>query len=334
MNEQALASYPGTRLRRLRQADWSRRLVAETTLAPADFIWPVFVTEGQGQRVPVASLPGVERYSIDALCEEVKRAAALGIPAVALFCQVDPATKTTDAREAYNPTSLACRAIRAVKQACPQMGVMCDVALDLYTTHGHDGLLDETTGEILNDATVAVLVKQALAYAEAGVDIVGPSDMMDGRVGAIRKALEERQFHNTLIVAYSAKYNSGLYGPYRDAVGSSGALKGGSKATYQQNPANAREALREAALDIAEGADVVMVKPALYYLDVIAALKAKFDVPVAAYHVSGEYAMVKAAAANGWIDGERVMREALLCLKRAGADAILTYAARDIAAGL
>jgi porphobilinogen synthase len=292
----------------------------------------MFLLDGVGQRVPVASLPGVERFSIDVAVAQAKRAQDAGIPAVALFPCIDPSLKTDDAREAINPHSLAVRAIGAIKAACPNLGVMCDVALDLYTSHGHDGLLID--GVVANDATVAVLVQQALCYADAGVDMVGPSDMMDGRVGAIRQALEAAGHHHTKIVAYSAKYDSGLYGPYRDAVGSKANLGKSPKSTYQQDPANRGEALLEASLDISEGADVLMVKPGLYYLDVIQTIKQQFGLPTWAYMVSGEYAMIQAAAQNGWIDGDRVMREAITCLKRAGADAVLTYGALQLAESL
>lgn len=322
-------NYPHTRLRRLRQAPWCLKLMAETTLSPADLIWPVFVVPAQNQRQPVPALPGVERFSVDVLVEEAKRAEGLGIPAIAIFPCIEPSLKTEDGREALNPKGLLPQAIAAVKAACPNLGLMGDVALDLYTTHGHDGLFDGQ--QVLNDETVAVLAAQSLMLAGAGLDILGPSDMMDGRIGAIRQALEAKNLTNTLIFSYAAKFDSGLYGPYREAVGSSGHLGKRPKSGYQQNPANGQEALREAALDVQEGADALIVKPGGFYLDVIAKLKAELALPVLAYQVSGEYAMVQAAAANGWIDGERVMLESLLCLKRAGSTGIITYAAPVVA---
>jgi porphobilinogen synthase len=324
--------FPQTRLRRMRNEAWSRALVRETVLAPQDLIWPVFVTEGQNQRVEVASLPGVFRLSIDVLLEEAQKAQALGIPCIALFPCVEPSLKTPDAQEAYNPESLACRAIRALKKTCPDLGVMVDVALDLYTTHGHDGLLIDD--HIVNDPTLEVLVKQAMIYAESGVDAVGPSDMMDGRIGAIRRSLETGALHDTRIFAYSAKYASALYGPYRDAVGSAAQLGTGSKASkqsYQQDPANRRESLREVALDIQEGADMIMIKPASLYLDVIHQLSQTVHIPLLAYQVSGEYAMIQAGAQKGWINGPAVMHESLLAIKRAGCSGILTYAALEVA---
>ncbi|MFM7390739.1 MAG: porphobilinogen synthase [Vampirovibrionales bacterium] len=330
-----LAPYPQLRLRRFRMHAWQRTLVQEHRLHASDLIWPVFVCEGHGQRQPIDSLPGVERLSIDLLVQEVQEAAELGIPMVALFCAIDPTLKDDAATEAFNPNNLACRAIRAIKEACPNIGVMVDVALDLYTSHGHDGLIVE--GVVANDATVEALVKQSLNFANAGADALGPSDMMDGRIGVIRQALEAAGFHDTLLIAYSAKYASALYGPYRDAVGSANNLNtpattvGASKATYQQHPANVLEALREGALDASEGADALMVKPALYYLDVIYRLKEATPLPMIAYHVSGEYAMVCAAAEKGWLDKEKVLHEALLSLKRAGCDAIITYAAKQMA---
>ena len=327
-----MPSFPRTRLRRTRQAEWSRALVRETILRPSDLILPLFVLDSPTGREPVASLPGVERLGVQPLIEQVKKAEALGIPLVALFPCVNADVKTTDAREAYSPKSLAARAIQAVKQACPTMGVMCDVALDLYTAEGHDGLLID--GQIANDETVEVLVKQALLYAELGCDVLGPSDMMDGRIGSIRDALEAQRLHTTQIMAYSAKYASALYGPYRDAVGSAGQLKGASKSTYQQDPANSDEALREAQLDVEEGADWLMVKPGTFYLDIIQRLREQTALPISAYQVSGEYAMIQAAAQQGWIDGERVMDEALLSLKRAGASAILSYGALESASRL
>jgi porphobilinogen synthase len=305
-------------------------MVAETRLDAADLIWPVFVLEGEGRRQPVASMPGVERLSIDLLPETLGEAAALGIPAVALFPVTPEALKSADGREATNPDNLICRAVRAVKTALPELGVICDVALDPYTSHGHDGLLDEQ-GEIANDATLAVLIRQALVQAEAGCDVIAPSDMMDGRIGAIRRALDEAGLDATRILSYAAKYASSFYGPFRDAVGSSAALGRSGKQTYQMDPANSDEALREVALDLAEGADMVMVKPGLPYLDVVRRVKDAFAVPTFAYQVSGEYAMIKAAAERGWLDGERAMLEALLAFKRAGCDGVLTYAALDVA---
>ncbi len=322
------AHYPTIRMRRNRRDDAVRRLVAETALSPADFIWPIFVVEGENRRIPVESMPGVVRYTVDLVADAVAEAAELGIPAVALFPFTDPAKKTEDGREAVNPDNLVCRAIRSVKAAVPNVMVICDVALDPYTTHGHDGLMRGE--EILNDETVEVLVRQALVQAEAGCDTVAPSDMMDGRVGAIRRALDEAGLSATRIMAYSAKYASAFYGPFRDAVGSKAALKG-DKRTYQMDPANSDEALREVWLDIQEGADMVMVKPGMPYLDIVRRVKDAFGMPTFAYQVSGEYAMLKAAAERGWLDGDRVMMEALISFKRAGADGILTYAAVEAA---
>jgi porphobilinogen synthase len=324
------APFPTTRLRRNRRDLWSRRLVAESRLDVADLIWPVFVIEGEERREPVASMPGVERLSIDLLSVALSEAAGLGIPAVALFPVTPAALKTADGAEATNPDNLICRALRAVKAALPDLGVICDVALDPYTTHGHDGLIDDD-GAVLNDATLAVLVRQALVQAEAGCDVIAPSDMMDGRIGAIRKGLDEAGFADTRIMSYAAKYASVFYGPFRDAVGSASALGQGGKQTYQMDPANTDEALREVALDLAEGADMVIVKPGLPYLDVARRVKEAFAVPTFAYQVSGEYAMLKAAAERGWLDGEGAMLEALLAFKRAGCDGILTYAALDVA---
>jgi porphobilinogen synthase len=317
-------------MRRNRLDPWSRRMVAEHRLEVADLIWPVFVLEGVGRRQPVASMPGVERLSIDLLPDVLGEAAALGIPAVALFPVTPEALKSDDGIEATNPDNLICRAVRTVKAALPDLGVICDVALDPYTSHGHDGLLDQR-GAVVNDLTLAVLVRQALVQAEAGCDIIAPSDMMDGRVGAIRRALDESSLDTTRILSYAAKYASSFYGPFRDAVGSSAALGKSGKQTYQMDPANSDEALREVALDLAEGADMVMVKPGLPYLDVVRRVKDAFAVPTFAYQVSGEYAMIKAAAERGWLDGERAMLEALLAFKRAGCDGILTYAALDVA---
>ena len=316
-------SFPTTRLRRLRRDGWSRRLMAETTLTVNDLIWPIFVREGSDAASDVASMPGVARLSIDRLVDAVGEAAALGIPAVALFPNTDPALKTEDGAEAHNPDNLVCRAVSAVKKAHPDIGVVCDVALDPYTTHGHDGLLRD--GEIINDESVAVLTRQALVQAAAGCDVVAPSDMMDGRVGAIRAALDAAGHEGVRIMAYAAKYASAFYGPFRDAVGSTTSLAGGDKRSYQMDPANCDEALREVALDIAEGADMVMVKPGMPYLDIVRRVKERFAVPTYAYQVSGEYAMLQAAAAQGWLDLDRVMMESLIAFKRAGADGVLTY---------
>lgn len=317
------------RLRRLRAHDWLRTMVAEHVVRVEDLIWPLFVQEGKGLATPIEHLPGVQRFSIDRLVEAAKEAAALGIPAIALFPVVPAEKKSDDAAEATNPDNLVHRAIRAVKAAVPNLGVIGDVALDPYTTHGHDGLID-TDGDIANDETVAVLARQAVALAAAGCDIVAPSDMMDGRVAAIRGALDEEGFAKTVILSYAAKYASAFYGPFRSAVGSKKAVPL-DKRTYQMNPANHREALREVALDVAEGADMVMVKPGTLYLDVIARVKDSCELPVLAYHVSGEYAMLKAASAAGMLDEKAATLETLLAFKRAGADAILTYAARDVA---
>jgi porphobilinogen synthase len=311
-------------MRRMRRDEFSRRLMRETVLTPADLIWPVFVLEGQNRREAVASMPGVERLSIDLLVQEATTLAALGVPAVALFPVTPQEAKSLDAREAYNPQGLAQRAVRALKQACPELGVITDVALDPFTTHGQDGLIDER-GYVLNDETVAVLVRQALSHAEAGADIVAPSDMMDGRIGEIRTALEAASQIHTRILAYSAKYASNFYGPFRDAVGSAANLGAGNKYTYQMDPANSDEALREAALDLEEGADMLMVKPALPYLDIVRRLKENFGAPTFAYQVSGEYAMIKAASERGWLNERNVVLESLTSIKRAGADAILTY---------
>jgi porphobilinogen synthase len=323
-----IGGYPSTRLRRNRADAWSRRLVAETRLDPADLIWPLFVLEGTGMLQPVASMPGVERRSIDLLVQAAGEAMALGIPAVALFPAVDPALRSDDAAEACNPDNLVCRAIAAVKAAHPEIGVIADVALDPYTSHGHDGLL--RGGLIVNDETVAMLVEQALVQARAGADVIAPSDMMDGRIGVIRAALDAAGFEHVRLLAYSAKYASAFYGPFRDAVGSGGALKGDKK-TYQMDPANTDEALREVAFDLAEGADMVMVKPGLPYLDIVRRVRESFAVPTLAYQVSGEYAMIRAAAAAGWLDYETILLETLLAFKRAGCDGVLTYGALDAA---
>jgi len=323
------AGYPAIRMRRMRRDEFSRRLMRETELGSADLIYPVFVLEGERRREPVASMPGIERLSIDLLLEEAAGIHELGIPAIALFPVTPLEKKTEDACEAFNPEGLAQRAVRALKAELPALGVITDVALDPFTTHGQDGLID-ADGYVLNDETVAVLVKQALSHAEAGADIVAPSDMMDGRVGDIRAALETAGQRNTRILAYAAKYASSFYGPFRDAVGSAANLGGGNKYSYQMDPANSDEALREVALDLAEGADMVMVKPGMPYLDIIRRVKDEFGVPVFAYQVSGEYAMLKAAAQNGWLDERAVVLESLLSFKRAGADAVLTYFAKAV----
>ncbi len=324
------ASYPATRMRRMRRDVFSRRMMRENLLTPDDFIYPVFVLEGEGQREAVPSMPGVERLSIDQLVGEAQLCAGLGIPAMALFPVTPMQAKSEDACEAYNPDGLAQRAVRALKQALPHMGVITDVALDPFTTHGQDGLID-ATGYVMNDETVQVLVRQAVSHAEAGADIVAPSDMMDGRIGEVRAALESAACRHTRILAYSAKYASSFYGPFRDAVGSAANLGGGNKYSYQMDPANSDEALHEVALDLAEGADMVMVKPGMPYLDIVRRVKDEFQVPTFAYHVSGEYAMLKAASQNGWLDERSVVLEALTCFKRAGADGILTYYARQAA---
>jgi porphobilinogen synthase len=317
------------RPRRLRSSPWLRALVAEHALRVEDLIWPLFVQEGERIATPIDGLPGVERYSIDRLVEAVREAAALGIPAIALFPAVPAEKKSDDAREAYSVDNLICRAIRAVKQAVPEIGIIGDVALDPYTSHGHDGVLDKK-GCVANDATVRILCKQAVALAEAGCDIVAPSDMMDGRIGEIRAALDTAGHDATVILSYAAKYASAFYGPFRHAVGSAKAQPL-CKRGYQMDPANSREAMREVALDVAQGADMVMVKPGLIYLDIVAKVKASCVLPVFAYHVSGEYAMLKAASAAGMLNEKTATLETLLAFKRAGADAILTYAARDVA---
>jgi len=317
-------AYPRTRMRRVRTQPWLRDLVQENTLSVKDLIWPVFVVDGQGIVDSVSSMPGVERLSIDQLVEKVSEAKQLGIPAIALFPYTDAALKTPDAREAWNPENLVCRAVRAVKSAVPDMGIICDVALDPYNSDGHDGLVEN--GQILNDETVELLCKQAIVQVEAGCDIIAPSDMMDGRIGAIRGALDAKSLQHAAIMSYAAKYASGFYGPFRDAVGSGGALKGDKK-TYQMNAANAQEALREVALDLQEGADMIMVKPGMPYLDIVKAVRDQFQVPTFAYQVSGEYAMLRAASDNGWLDYDQVVMESLMAFKRAGADGILTYTA-------
>jgi porphobilinogen synthase len=323
------APFPRARLRRTRLQKWTRDLVAEHALKPADLIWPIFVIEGSGKRQPVKTMPGVDRLTVDVAIDEVAKAAELGIPLVALFPVVPNEKKTDDGREAVNPDNLVCRAVRALKRALPEVGVLCDVALDPFTTHGHDGLVID--GQIANDATVAVLVKQALVQVDAGCDVTAPSDMMDGRIGAIRQALDAAKHPDALIMSYAAKYASAFYGPFRDALGSGGDLGKYGKSTYQMDPANTDEALREVAADLAEGADMVMVKPGMPYLDVLRRVKDAFAVPTFAYHVSGEYAMIKAAGQAGYLDADRAMLEALIGFKRAGADGILTYAAVEIA---
>ena len=324
------APYPQGRPRRLRRDDFTRNLVREHHLRAHDLIYPVFVQEGTKRRDAVASMPGVERLSLDLLLPVAEECVALGIPVMALFPVIDPSLKTPDGREAFNANGLVPRVVRELKQRFPDLGVMTDVALDPFTSHGQDGLLDDT-GYILNDETVAVLTRQALAQADAGVDIVAPSDMMDGRIGSIRQALEKAGHIHTRIMAYSAKYASAFYGPFRDAVGSAGNLGKSNKKVYQMDPANTDEALREVAMDIAEGADMVMVKPGMPYLDIVRRVKDEFRMPTFAYQVSGEYAMLKAAAQNGWLDHDAAMMESLLAFKRAGADGILTYFARDVA---
>ncbi len=325
---QPIGQFPRIRMRRNRAQDWSRRLVAENRLSADDFIWPVFVKDGGSAREPIPAMPGVNRVTIPALQKEAEKAAKLGIPAIAIFPVVPLEKKTEDGAEAHRAKNVCNRAIAAVKDAVPELGVICDVALDPYTSHGHDGLMRD--GVILNDETLDVLVKQALSEAEAGVDVVAPSDMMDGRVGRLRDALDASGFQHVKILSYAAKYASGFYGPFREAIGSKKALKG-DKRTYQMDPANGDEALRECALDVAEGADMLMVKPGLPYLDVLHRVKQAFKMPTYAYQVSGEYSMIKAAVANGWMENDRTVLETLLCFKRAGADGILTYSAIEAA---
>ncbi len=322
--------YPFTRKRRMRRDDFSRRLMRESQLSVDDLIYPMFILEGQGQREAVSSMPGVERVSIDQLLLEAKELVSLGVPAVALFPVTPQSAKSDDAHEAYNPDGLAQRAVKALKEAYPDLGVITDVALDPFTSHGQDGLIDDT-GYVLNDETVEVLIKQALSHAEAGADVVAPSDMMDGRIGEIRDALEENGHIYTRILAYSAKYASSFYGPFRDAVGSAANLGKADKTTYQMDPANSDEALHEVAMDLEEGADMVMVKPGMPYLDIVRRVKDEFGVPTYAYQVSGEYAMTMAAIQNGWLDERKVILESLLCFKRAGADGILTYFGKQVA---
>ena len=329
-NNISRGGFPLTRMRRMRRDAFSRRLMRETRLGADDLIYPVFVIEGSGRREAVPSMPGVERKSIDLLVEEARAAVALGIPAMALFPVTPPEAKSDDAREAYNPQGLAQRAVRALKDALPDLGVITDVALDPFTTHGQDGLID-ASGYVMNDETVEVLTRQALSHAEAGADVVAPSDMMDGRVGSIRAALEQSGQAHTRILAYSAKYASSFYGPFRDAVGSAANLGGGNKYSYQMDPANTDEALHEVALDLDEGADMVMIKPGMPYLDIVQRVKQQFGAPTFVYQVSGEYAMLKAAAENGWLDERAVVMESLVSIRRPGADGILPYLAMDAA---
>ena len=322
--------FPLSRMRRMRADDFSRRLMRENILTPNDLIYPMFILDGKNQREAIASMPGIERLSIDLAVEECKLLSSLGIPAVALFPVTPIEHKTLLAEEAYNPNGIAQRAVKAIKDACPDMGIITDVALDPFTTHGQDGIIDDN-GYVLNDITVETLVTQAVSHAEAGADIVAPSDMMDGRILCIREALEEQEHVNTRILAYSAKYASAYYGPFRDAVGSAGNLGKGNKFTYQMDPANGNEALHEVGLDLAEGADMIMVKPGMPYLDIVKSVKDEFKAPTFVYQVSGEYAMHMAAFEKGWLDKDSVMLESLMCFKRAGADAILTYFAKDAA---
>ncbi len=323
------SEFPSTRLRRNRSRDWVRRLTRESNVSPDDLIWPIFVQEGSATPTPVPSMPGVERLSIDLVVDAVGEAKALGIPAVAIFPVTPQEKKSADGAEATNPDNLVCRTVRAIKEKHDEIGVICDVALDPYTTHGQDGIVRD--GEIVNDETVEVLCQQAYVQAQAGCDVIAPSDMMDGRIGAIREALDGEGLQRVSLLAYSAKYASAYYGPFRDAVGSAKSLGTGDKRTYQMDPANTDEALREVALDIAEGADMVMVKPGMPYLDIVRRVKDEFGVPTFAYQVSGEYAMLRGAADQGWLDWDKVILESLLCFKRAGADGVLTYAAPQIA---
>jgi len=329
-NLQVSAQFPAIRMRRMRRDPFSRALMRENNVTAADLIYPVFILEGTQQREPVLSMPGVERVSVDVLLKVAQECVELGIPVLALFPVIDAAKKTPDGIEATNPDGLVPRAVRTLKQAFPELGILTDVALDPYTSHGQDGLIDEN-GYVINDLTTDMLVRQALCQADAGVDVVAPSDMMDGRIGAVRAALEAKGHIHTRIMAYSAKYASAFYGPFRDAVGSAKNLGKSDKNTYQMDPANSDEALREVGLDLAEGADMVMVKPGMPYLDIVRRVKDEFKVPTFAYQVSGEYAMIKAAAQNGWLDHDKVMMESMLAFKRAGADAVLTYFALDVA---
>jgi porphobilinogen synthase len=333
MSNRETGEFPKTRMRRMRFDDFSRRLMRETTLSADNFIYPMFVIEGRARREAVPSMPDIERVTIDELVKEAEQLVELGVPALALFPVTPPEAKSLDGSRAWEPEGLAQRAVRAVKKAVPQLGVITDVALDPYTTHGQDGIIDES-GYVLNDVTVEALVKQALSHAEAGADVVAPSDMMDGRIGAIREALEIAGHTNTRILAYSAKYASGFYGPFRDAVGSAGSLGKGNKYSYQMDPANSDEALREVALDLQEGADMVMIKPGLPYLDIVRRVKDTFGAPTFVYQVSGEYAMLSAAIRNGWLDERSVVLESLMSIRRAGADGILTYFAKRAAAWL
>ncbi len=326
-----MSTFPDLRLRRPRRTDWSRRLVRESALSADDLIWAIFVSDGETPRDPVAAMPGCDRVNIDELVKDAKRAADLGIPAIALFPHINPKFKSADAAEAYNPDGLIPSAVRAVKAAVPQIGIVVDVALDPYTDHGHDGLMDGDV--ILNDETLEILAKTAVVLADAGADIVAPSDMMDGRIGTVRNALETAGHTDVMILSYAAKYASAFYGPYRDAIGTSAALKG-DKRTYQMDPANTNEALREVELDLLEGADMVLVKPGMPYLDIIRRIKDEFSVPTFAYQVSGEYAMITAAAQNGWLDEKRVILESLMAFKRAGCDGVITYFAPRAAAWL
>jgi porphobilinogen synthase len=333
MSDRETGEFPRTRLRRMRRDEFSRRLMREHSLAAANLIYPMFVIEGSARREAIGSMPDIERVSIDELVREAEQLVELGIPAIALFPVIDPKAKSLDAREAWNPEGLAQRAVRELKRAVPSLGVITDVALDPYTTHGQDGLIDDA-GYVVNDTTVEALVKQALSHADAGADIVAPSDMMDGRIGAIREALEIAEHINTRILAYSAKYASSFYGPFRDAVGSAGNLGKGNKHSYQMDPANSNEALREVAIDLQEGADMVMIKPGLPYLDIVRRVKDTFGAPTFVYQVSGEYAMIMAAVRNGWLDERAVILESLLSIRRAGADGILTYFAKRAATWL
>ncbi|MDQ1814670.1 porphobilinogen synthase [Massilia sp. CCM 9210] len=322
--------FPATRMRRMRRDPFSRAMVRENTITSSDLIYPVFIVDGANQRQPISAMPGIERLSVDLLLQVAEECVSLGIPVLALFPSIDASLKTADGIEAINPDGLIPRAVRALKARFPELGVLTDIALDPYTSHGQDGLIDDK-GYVLNDETTAMLIRQALCHAQAGVDVVAPSDMMDGRIGALRQAFEEQGYIHTRIMAYSAKYASAFYGPFREAVSSAASLGKSDKFTYQMDPANGDEALREVALDIAEGADMVMVKPGMPYLDIVRRVKEEFRVPTFAYQVSGEYAMIKAAVQNGWLDHDKVMMEAMMAFKRAGADGVLTYFALDIA---
>ena len=322
-------SFPFVRMRRNRASQWSRNIVAENSISASDLILPLFVQEGENKKTPIESMPDVYRLSLDLLLKKVEQAASLNIPAIALFPVVEAKLKSENAKEAYNPNNLICKTVKAIKKKFPDIGVICDVALDPYTSHGQDGIVENSV--VLNDKTVEILAKQAVCLARAGADIVAPSDMMDGRIGQIRAALDKKDFENVAILAYSAKYASSFYGPFRDAVGSAKNLGAADKKTYQMDPANSLEAIREVELDIQEGADMVMVKPGMPYLDIVKSVRDQFNIPVLAYQVSGEYSMIKAAGQNGWIDENQAMNEAILAFKRAGASAVLTYAAIDIA---